>query len=540
MAATRRRSESRRYDERAPLLSRSSDDARYDTGATSHITLHDDEEDDDDEEQTPLPKMQLFILCVMRLSEPICFTVIFPFVNEQVKAALPNVPKSEIGYYAGLIESCFALTQFCTVFLWGRLSDSIGRKPILLIGMAGTFLSTNAFGFAQSLPTMIAARCIAGLFNANVSVLKSVLGEITDETNSARAFSFLPLMFAVGTIVGPFLGGTLSTPAEQFPDLFGGSQFWEKYPFYLPCAVSSLYVLFAFTIGSTFLNETLESKVRKIEASKIRNDVEHHHRNTGQDSVAAEDNDDERSELLATRQAQSLEQSTDQQDMKPPGIRRLLTPEIIKILSSQMLLNLQNISFTSLLPLFCYESVTDGGVSFTRADIGHIMAFNGVLAIIVQSVIFPQVEKRLKGPLPVYRLGLVLYIPSFLMFPIAHLAALWFPSTRMPTWAAFAVGIIFKASAGMSIVCGTLLVNNSSPTKSSLGSLNGLSQSFGSLSRAIGPVLSTSLFAFSSTHKGFGSLVWIVMIAISSTAWLMSFRISVNRKATWREQGANQ
>lgn len=473
---------------------------------------------------TPLPRTQLFVLCVMRLSEPICFTVIFPFVNEQVKAALPGIPKAQLGYYVGTIEASFALVQFMTVFLWGRLSDSTGRKPILLIGMAGTFVSVNAFGFAQSLPAMIAARCIAGLFNANVSVLKSSLGEITDDTNSARAFSLLPLMFAIGTIIGPWLGGTLSTPVEQFPGLFGDSEFLKRYPFYLPCGVASIYILFSFTVGSLFLNETLESKVRKIEASKVRQDVEEHGRGDSDNDDEDED-EDERSRLVT---ADRLEESAEATPR--PGLRALLTPEIFKILSTQMILNLQNISFTSLLPLFCFESVHDGGVSFSRSDIGHIMAFNGVLAIIIQSLVFPAVEKRFGGPLPVYRTGLVMYIPSFLMFPAAHLAAQYWPDSRWPTWAAFAVGIIFKALAGMSIVCATLLVNNSCPTRSSLGSLNGMSQSFGSLSRAIGPVMSTSLFAFSATHKGFGYLVWIVMVAISASAWLMSFRISTNRR----------
>ncbi|CAO1617812.1 unnamed protein product [Sympodiomycopsis kandeliae] len=482
------------------------------------------EEDREEKKATPLPKMQLFVICVMRLSEPICFTVIFPFVSSQIKAALPNVPKSQIGYYAGLIESMFALVQFCTVFLWGRLSDSIGRKPILLIGMAGTFFSINAFGLAKNLPSMIAARCIAGLFNANVSVIKSVLGEITDESNSPRAFSLLPLMFAIGTIVGPWLGGTLANPVEQYPQIFGNSQFLKEYPFYLPCGVASLYILFSFSVGSLFLKETLQSKVEKVEASRHRHDAEDHE---GQDHQG----DNERTRLLHAQQAESLEQSANNQETQRPNVRSLLKPEIIKILSTQMILNLQNISFTSVLPLFCYEPVSDGGVSFSGADIGHIMAFNGVLAIIIQSIIFPLVEKRMGGPLPVYRLGLVFYIPSFLMFPAAHLAAQYSTQNRLLTWAAFAVGIVFKALAGMSIVCATLLINNSSPTRSTLGSLNGLSQACGSLARAIGPILSTSLFAFSVTHRYFGYLVWIVLVGIATITWLLSFRISTNRRA---------
>ena len=77
----------------------------------------------------------------------------------------------------------------------------------------------------------------------------------------------------------------------------------------------------------------------------------------------------------------------------------------------------------------------------------------------------------------------------------------------------------------MAIVCATLLVNNASPSRSTLGALNGLSQMFGSASRAIGPTMSTSLFAFSSTHKGLGWLVWIVMIMIALGALALSFRI---------------
>lgn len=90
----------------------------------------------------------------------------------------------------------------------------------------------NMFGLAKTLPQMIVARCIAGLMNANISVLKSMLGELTDETNQARAFSLLPLCFAFGSMVGPAMGGALSEPAEQFP-AFRHSDFLKKYPYWL-------------------------------------------------------------------------------------------------------------------------------------------------------------------------------------------------------------------------------------------------------------------------------------------------------------------
>lgn len=83
-----------------------------------------------------------------------------------------------------------------------------------------------------------------------------MIGEITDETNQARAFSFLPLCFAIGSIIGPILGGFLARPAEQFPHLgLFQARFWKDFPYFLPCAVSALFVLFSLIIGILYLQE---------------------------------------------------------------------------------------------------------------------------------------------------------------------------------------------------------------------------------------------------------------------------------------------
>lgn len=360
------------------------------------------------------------------------FLFIFPFINEQLHDALPNVPVAELGYYVGLIESCFAIIQVCTVLFWGRLSDRIGRRPVLLIGMAGTVVSVNAFGLAKSFPAMIAARCISGLFNANVSVLKSVLGELTDSTNNARAFSLLPIMYGCGAIIGPWLGGSFSHPVEAFPSIFGGSSFLAKYPYYLPCGLSSLYILFAMVIGFLYLEETLPSKRREHKIHALRREAE-----TTDGQTARHD----------TEEADTIEQRTE--ESKPPSVRSLLTTQVLSIIITQTFLNLQNICFTSLLPLFCFEQIKYGGVGFERSDIGHLLATNGVLAIVTQAVLFPWTEKRLGGPLSVYRVALLLYLPSFLVFPVAHIVAKHFGYTA--TWLTFIVGIAFKAMSGMSI-----------------------------------------------------------------------------------------
>jgi MFS family permease len=78
--------------------------------------------------------------------------------------------ESEISVYAGMVTSAFAFAEFSAGVAWGRLSDRIGRKPVLLTGLAGTALSMLIFGFAPNLPVALLARALGGLLNGYVEV----------------------------------------------------------------------------------------------------------------------------------------------------------------------------------------------------------------------------------------------------------------------------------------------------------------------------------------------------------------------------------
>ena len=82
---------------------------------------------------TPLPKVQLAIVCLIRVVEPICFQVIFPFINQMLLEVGAAQSEEEVGYAAGVVESVFSIAQLLTVFHWGALSDRIGRKPVLIL-----------------------------------------------------------------------------------------------------------------------------------------------------------------------------------------------------------------------------------------------------------------------------------------------------------------------------------------------------------------------------------------------------------------------
>jgi MFS family permease len=78
---------------------------------------------------------------------------------------------SKIAIYAGLVTSAFAFAEFSSGIIWGRLSDRIGRKPVLLTGLFGTALSMLIFGFAPNLPVALLARALGGLLNGYVKQL---------------------------------------------------------------------------------------------------------------------------------------------------------------------------------------------------------------------------------------------------------------------------------------------------------------------------------------------------------------------------------
>ena len=72
----------------------------------------------------------------------------------------------------------------------------------MLVGLSGLALSMLCFGLSRTFPALIASRSLVGLLNGNVGVLKSMLGEITDDTNVAQGFAFLPIVWSTGSAIG--------------------------------------------------------------------------------------------------------------------------------------------------------------------------------------------------------------------------------------------------------------------------------------------------------------------------------------------------
>lgn len=89
-------------------------------------------------------------------------------------------------FYAGLLVSAYAFGEVLTSMLWGSLSDRIGRKPIVLLGLGGVAVSAIMFGVAKSYWVALLARLLGGMLNGNVSAMQTMLAEMVKRPEHER------------------------------------------------------------------------------------------------------------------------------------------------------------------------------------------------------------------------------------------------------------------------------------------------------------------------------------------------------------------
>jgi MFS family permease len=119
----------------------------------------------------------------------------------------------------GLITTAYAAAQFVCAPLWGRLSDRIGRRRVLIATTAGGALSLLALGLADSLAAIFAARLLGGAFAANLGVASAYIADVTSESERTRWMGLLGASFGVGFVLGPAIGGALAPQGYAVPIL---------------------------------------------------------------------------------------------------------------------------------------------------------------------------------------------------------------------------------------------------------------------------------------------------------------------------------
>ncbi len=183
--------------------------------------------------QTPLDsktKKTLKILFLTLFLDLVGFSIIFPLFPELIQYYLTvdnqnfflthilklvsTLSGNHVGattvIFGGILASVFSLLQFLFSPFWGKLSDKIGRKPILVISLTGLAASYVLWFFAHSFTILILGRILGGMMAGNISTVTAVVGDITEQKDRSRGMAVIGMAFGLGFILGPAIGGLCS------------------------------------------------------------------------------------------------------------------------------------------------------------------------------------------------------------------------------------------------------------------------------------------------------------------------------------------
>lgn len=380
-------------------------------------------------EMTPIPLRIMISLCLIIFSEPLSLTILFPFVFFMVRDFHVTDDEKAIGYYVGMIASAFSVAQFVTGVFWGQLSDRIGRRPVLLIGLVGNTVTILTFGVSKTLTWAILSRCLCGALNGNVAVAKTVLGEITDSTNRAYGFSLFGFTWAIGMVIGPTLGGFLSFPATTMPALFGQNEFLKTYPYFLPCLVSALVSCIGYLIGLFSLPET-NCLVNEKGTGKV--DYAHYDVETMRPPLPEGPSQvstviDESLLHMAASESTPLLKS----DAIKVAPVTSIGPVTKNCIACYAALSFTTIIMDEVFPIWASSASTSGGLGFTSYDIGLCLSITGGSQVLFQFVMLRVL--RSKNALSIFRKGLIGFAFVYPLFPLVNSMLSWSESLVWPT-----------------------------------------------------------------------------------------------------------
>ena len=444
-----------------------------------------------------------------------------------------NVDEKNVSRWAGIASAAFSLSQAVTGVFWGRLADKIGRKPAVLSGLFCTMACVLLWGFSRSLPWAIVARSLAGASNGNVGTMRTIVAEMVPQRElQPRAFSIMPLVWTIGTIFGPALGGALAKPASRYPKLFGQSHLLRQFPFVLPNIVASILTLAGLSIGFLFLHETLAAKRNRKDygvmlGQKLLGPINSRFSKTSLPEDQRPLLKGSRTSSSSSTQIRDPMQDSRPAPAKPPTYREVFTYQSNLNLLVYALLAMHSIGYDQLLPIFMhYPRQTDrstnpnvtlplkftGGFGINSDRIGLILVAYGIVGMFIQFFVFPPLVRRW-GVLNSLKSVVVIFPAVYVLTPFAALL----PSPRLQQIGIFII-MLFKCWAVIfAFPCSTILLTNSASSLRILGTLNGVAVSVSALGRAAGPAIGGWTFTIGA-NTGYGILPWWTLAGVAVLA----------------------
>lgn len=189
----------------------------------------------------------LFLVVVIDLIGFGIIIPLLPFFAEHYQAS---------PFQVGLLMAVYSLTQFVAAPFWGRLSDRIGRRPVLLFSLAGAILAYLWLGVAEELWALFAARAVGGFMAGNISAAFAYVADITTRETRAKGMGMIGAAFALGFTIGPAIGGILAGSDPHNAD------------FQSPAFAAAGLSAFALILGIFTLKESLSDEIKKRIAEK--------------------------------------------------------------------------------------------------------------------------------------------------------------------------------------------------------------------------------------------------------------------------------
>ncbi|KAH8818544.1 major facilitator superfamily domain-containing protein [Flagelloscypha sp. PMI_526] len=431
--------------------------------------------------EKPFPAFQLAIVFLIQLCEPVTSGVIYPFINQFVRATgVTNGDENKTGYYAGIIESIFFYAEGLTALPWQLVSDRIGRRIPMLIAPLGLALVTVGFGISTTFPSLVIFRAGQGILNGDIGVGKTVLIELSEPSQRAEVLSWMPIGWSLGTVIAPCIGGIFASPAERWPDSFGQIQMFRVHAYLLPCLIAAGLAVVAFLLAAFGLKETSTTILRKRGA-------------------------------MSSMTCHILDEDTTSKASKPSFLA-VLNRRVLQLLVVHGFFNITTTFYFALQPLVWSTSIEHGGLGFDAFTIGTVNTAFAVPNAILQFLFLGKSIKAF-GPKAVTVASFIGTVILVGLFPVQTYFA---RETGAIDWRVWSV-IVMQLTTSMGFYAGygsiMFFAIDASPNPESMGTVQGLLQTVGVVVRGLAPAVANSLFAYSHENDVLsGNLVYPLLM----------------------------
>ncbi|CAN0066183.1 unnamed protein product [Scytosiphon promiscuus] len=494
------------------------------------------------------PTRAVLILALCMGVHSFTFVSLFPYVGMMVKECLELESIDKAGFYAGYVASAFTLGRFLSGYFWGHVSDSVGRKPVIIVGLAATAALSLTFGFSTNYYLAISSRFALGLMNGITPAIRTTVREICGTERVLQAMAYIDGSRAVSIVFGSAMGGLLVQPVEHYPSIFSATGLFGRFPFVIPNLIGAGSALLILPIVVLCLPETLnfQDAPSKHNSSSL-NACLHPRCPTPapcSDRYGTFDpvkrNAKEGARVHDTPGACSKEAGVKEE--APVGLRGVLAvPKVKTLLVLVCIVQSLLTGFEEVYPLWALSIVSVGGLGWSTTQIGKVLFVTGVVMAPLQLFLFPLVIK-IVGAVRWMHMGCLVGIAAFLATPNA--SSLGGGNTGLFLVSVASTTVVNCCLAAVSIA---LAVASTSIVPSSMrGKLSGLyntAESFGRFTSAVGFAV---MFAWSISPRAsayglvdHGFVFYVFALALSAVTVLARWTITpdIFRKQPAKECG---